>query len=74
MVLIIIIIIIIVTIMINFYYIIISNITGYSLAFGMCSALDTLISQAYGAKRYELMGLQAQRAAVILTLFSIPIG
>lgn len=50
------------------------NITGYSLAFGMCSALDTLISQAYGAKKYELMGIQAQRAAVILTLFSIPIG
>jgi MATE family multidrug resistance protein len=50
------------------------NITGYSLAFGMCLALDTLIAQAYGAKAYPLMGLHAQRAAVILTLFSIPVA
>lgn len=50
------------------------NITGYSLAFGLCSALDTLIAQAYGAKAYYLMGLHAQRAAIIMTLFSIPVA
>jgi len=50
------------------------NITGYSLAFGLCSALDTLVSQAFGAKEYGLVGLHAQRAAVILTIFAIPVG
>lgn len=50
------------------------NITGYLLAFGLCSALDTLIAQAYGAKAFSLMGLHAQRAAVIMTIFSIPVA
>lgn len=49
------------------------NITGYSIMFGMCSALDTLASQAFGAKEYKLMGLYTQRAMVILTCCSIPI-
>lgn len=48
------------------------NITGFSLAFGLLSALDTLISQAYGAKLYRLMGLHAQRAIIILTLCTFP--
>lgn len=50
------------------------NITGYSLAFGLCSALDTLIAQAYGAKAYALMGLHAQRAAIIMTIFTFPVA
>ena len=51
-----------------------SNRTGFSLAYGLCSALDTLISQAYGAKAYRLTGVYAQRAAFILTLSSIPVA
>jgi Na+-driven multidrug efflux pump len=50
------------------------NVTGYSLSYGMCTALDALISQAYGAQEYRLLGLHTQRAMVILTLFSIPVG
>ena len=50
------------------------NITGYSLGFGFCAALDTLISQAYGAKLYSNIGLHVQRAIVILSLFAIPVG
>lgn len=36
--------------------------------------MDTLISQAYGGKAYELVGLHALRAIVILSLFTIPVG
>ena len=50
------------------------NVTGYSLSYGMCTALDALISQAYGAKEYQLLGLHTQRAMVILTLFSFPVA
>lgn len=46
------------------------NITGFSLAFGMTSALDTLLSQAYGAKKYSLVGLHTQRSIVILSILS----
>jgi Na+-driven multidrug efflux pump len=40
------------------------NITGYSVMNGMGTALDSLLSQAYGAKSYNLVGLYAQRAMV----------
>jgi len=46
------------------------NITGFSLAFGMTSALDTLLSQAYGAKKYSLVGLHTQRSIIILSILS----
>lgn len=48
------------------------NITGYSLAYGFCTGLDSLISNAYGAKLFRLTGLYTQRAIVILSLFTIP--
>jgi len=50
----------------------ICNVSGYSLGIGMCSALDTLISQAYGAKAYHLIGLNCQRMIAILTICCIP--
>ena len=46
-------------------------VTGYSLISGMCTDLDTLVSQAYGAKLYKAMGLHCQRAIAILSLCSI---
>ena len=52
----------------------ICNITGYSVMWGMCTALDALLSQAYGAKSYSLLGLHAQRAMVMFTVASIPIA
>jgi hypothetical protein len=36
--------------------------------------LDALISQAYGAQEFLLMGLHTQRAMLILTLFAIPVS
>ena len=50
------------------------NISGYSLAHGLCSALDTYISQAYGARKYSETGVHAQRAAAILTVFALPVS
>ncbi|PWA90664.1 MATE efflux family protein [Artemisia annua] len=33
-----------------------TNVTGFSLLFGMASALETLCGQAYGARQYERLG------------------
>ena len=49
-----------------------ANITGFSLIFGMATALDSLCAQSYGAKQYQRCGLHTQRAILILTLFSLP--
>uniref|UniRef100_A0A6B2L184 Multidrug and toxin extrusion protein n=1 Tax=Arcella intermedia TaxID=1963864 RepID=A0A6B2L184_9EUKA len=51
----------------------ICNASGYSFGFGLSSGLDTLCTQAFGAKKYKLVGLHFQRAMVILTLSCIPI-
>ena len=49
------------------------NVTGYTLVYGMCTGLDTLIAQAFGAKHFHLMGLHAQRAILIISLCMIPV-
>jgi len=46
-----------------------SNVTGLSLVIGLCSAQNTIASQAYGAKEYKTVGVVSQRA---LLLSSIP--
>ncbi|KAK6124464.1 hypothetical protein DH2020_041794 [Rehmannia glutinosa] len=46
---------------------------AYGLLLGMGSAVETLCGQAYGARRYEMLGVYLQRATVVLFLFSIPI-
>ena len=40
----------------------------------MASALDTLCGQSYGAKQYHMLGIQMQRAMVVLSLVSIPLA
>lgn len=52
----------------------ICNLTGMSIGFGMASALDALCSQAYGAKQYRLVGLQAQRGMLVLSLACVPLA
>jgi len=47
-----------------------SNVCGCSLLWGLSEAIDTLCSQAYGAKQYRLMGIFLQRGVVILCLAS----
>lgn len=44
-----------------------------SIFIGMATCLDTLCSQAYGAKKHSLVGLQFQRCTAMILVFSIPI-
>ena len=50
-----------------------SNITCKSVAIGFSSGMDTLCSQAYGAKKYRLMGVYFQRAVIISLVSCFPI-
>ena len=50
-----------------------SNITCKSVAVGFSSGMDTLCSQAYGAKKYRLMGVYFQRAVIISLVSCLPI-
>ena len=44
------------------------------LQVGMASALDTLCGQAFGARRYHLLGVYEQRAVLGLALACLPIA
>lgn len=44
---------------------------AYGLMLGMGSAVETLCGQAYGANKYEMLGVYLQRSAVLLTLTGI---
>ncbi|CCH58818.1 hypothetical protein TBLA_0A10400 [Henningerozyma blattae CBS 6284] len=50
-----------------------ANITGIAIIQGLCTCLDTLCAQAYGAKNYKLVGIFFQRCAAITIIFFIPI-
>ncbi|XP_063936898.1 protein DETOXIFICATION 8 isoform X2 [Daucus carota subsp. sativus] len=51
-----------------------TNVTGFSLLFGMSSALETLCGQAYGAERYQMLGIYTYGAIISLLLVCIPIS
>lgn len=40
---------------------------------GLTGALDTLCGQAYGSKRYNMLGVHAQRAMLVIAGVSIPV-
>ncbi|KUF82543.1 Multidrug and toxin extrusion protein 1 [Phytophthora nicotianae] len=46
--------------------------TSLSVGLGLASALDTLCSQAHGAKRYEKIGIYFQTGVIVLTVTLIP--
>ena len=50
----------------------VGNLSGLSLVFGMLSAMETLAPQAYGAERYEEVGLLAQRAFILCCVALLP--
>ncbi|KAJ6728880.1 PROTEIN DETOXIFICATION [Salix koriyanagi] len=49
------------------------QIFAYGLMLGMGSAVETLCGQAYGAHKYEMLGIYLQRSAVLLTATGIPL-
>lgn len=46
---------------------------AYGLMLGMGSAVETLCGQAYGAHKYEMLGVYLQRSTVLLTATGIPL-
>ena len=49
------------------------NFMGISIVTGLSNALDTFISQAYGAKNFELCGIYLNRARFVMVIAFIPI-
>ncbi|KAH8493268.1 hypothetical protein H0E87_020102 [Populus deltoides] len=46
---------------------------AYGLMLGMGSAVETLCGQAYGAHKYEMLGIYLQRSTVLLMATGIPL-
>ncbi|KAM7520288.1 hypothetical protein LguiB_019250 [Lonicera macranthoides] len=51
-----------------------TNVTGFSLIFGMACALETLCGQAYGAEQYQKLASYAYAGVISLTLVCIPVS
>ncbi|XP_061961219.1 protein DETOXIFICATION 49-like [Populus nigra] len=51
-----------------------ANITGYSILSGLSMGMEPICGQAFGAKRYKLLGITLQRTILLLFLTSISIA
>ncbi|KAK7270826.1 hypothetical protein RJT34_26277 [Clitoria ternatea] len=51
-----------------------ANITGYSILSGLAMGMEPICGQAFGAKRFKLLGLCLQRTTLLLLFTSIPIS
>ncbi|CAF2027005.1 unnamed protein product [Brassica napus] len=51
-----------------------ANITGYSLLSGLSMGMEPICVQAFGAKRFKLLGLALQRTTLLLLLCSLPVS
>uniref|UniRef100_A0A7I3ZYA6 Protein DETOXIFICATION n=2 Tax=Physcomitrium patens TaxID=3218 RepID=A0A7I3ZYA6_PHYPA len=51
-----------------------TNITGYSVLYGLASGMDPICSQAVGSKNWHVVGLTLQRTVLILLAACLPIG
>ncbi|GLU23299.1 hypothetical protein SLE2022_393190 [Rubroshorea leprosula] len=49
------------------------QIFAYGLMLGMGSAVETLCGQAYGAHKYEMLGIYVQRSTILLMATGIPL-
>ncbi|KAK3005495.1 hypothetical protein RJ639_016054 [Escallonia herrerae] len=54
--------------------IVFANITGYSILSGLAMGMEPICGQAFGARRFKLLGLTLQKAVLLLLLTSIPIS
>ncbi|CAK7898176.1 ethionine resistance-conferring protein 1 [[Candida] anglica] len=50
-----------------------ANITGYATIQGIATALDTLCPQAFGAKKYHLVGTYMQKCIALIFTIMLPI-
>ncbi|KAL5730781.1 Protein DETOXIFICATION 40 [Ranunculus cassubicifolius] len=50
------------------------QIFAYGLMLGMGSAVETLCGQAYGARKYDMLGVYLQRSTILLMLTGIPLA
>ncbi|CAI0407186.1 unnamed protein product [Linum tenue] len=46
---------------------------AYGLMLGMGSAVETLCGQAYGASKYEMLGIYLQRSTILLVITALPL-
>lgn len=51
-----------------------ANITGYSILSGLAMGMEPICGQAFGAKKYKLLGLSLQRTVLLLVFTSFPIA
>ncbi|XP_010930090.1 protein DETOXIFICATION 40-like [Elaeis guineensis] len=47
---------------------------AYGLMLGMGSAVETLCGQAYGAHKYEMLGIYLQRSTILLMATAVPLA
>lgn len=51
-----------------------ANITGYSVLSGLAMGMEPICGQAFGAKKYTLLGISLQRTILLLLVISLPIS
>ncbi|KAK8511947.1 hypothetical protein V6N13_073775 [Hibiscus sabdariffa] len=51
-----------------------ANITGYSILSGLSMGMESICGQAFGARKYTLLGLTLQRTVLLLLVSSLPIS
>ncbi|KAK7391123.1 hypothetical protein VNO78_19504 [Psophocarpus tetragonolobus] len=51
-----------------------ANITGYSILSGLAVGMEPICGQAFGAKKFTLLGLCLQRTVLLLLFTSLPIS
>ncbi|CAH9093518.1 unnamed protein product [Cuscuta epithymum] len=49
------------------------QVLAYGVMLGMGSAVETLCGQAYGANKYEMLGIYLQRSTILLMLAGLPL-
>ena len=50
------------------------NMIGLTPAWGLHSALETLVSQDFGSGNYELCGIHLNRSRIVLVVIYVPIS